>query len=188
MAQTQSDCGACTMISESKLFNWDNKVRTGVMLGALNAFFFSMIFLKMSLVGLFSYFVIGFLIFSILRNKFMGDEESQVDSCVEDTIKTLATMGGSFEEMINKASKMEDFTHTAKFAGFFYGLTFIASIFSTPFVCISVINVLFLHRPVYVMQKDKIDKAFTTVCDMYTKHSKMIVDKIPKYVEAVKKN
>ena len=50
------------------------------------------------------------------------------------------------------------------------------------------INALFLHRPIYKMQKEKIDKVMVTVCDMYTKHSKMIVDKIPKYVEVVKKN
>ena len=50
------------------------------------------------------------------------------------------------------------------------------------------VNVLFLHRPVYKMQQDKIDKAWTTVMDMLSKHSKMVIDKIPKYVEAVKKN
>ena len=51
-----------------------------------------------------------------------------------------------------------------------------------------VTNFLFLHRPVYTMQKEKIDKAFATVSDMYVKYSKMMVEKIPKYVEAVKKN
>ena len=50
------------------------------------------------------------------------------------------------------------------------------------------VNVLFLHRPVYTMQKDKIDKAWTTVMGMLSKYSKMVSDKIPKYVEAVKKN
>ena len=98
---------------------------------------------------------------------------------------------------------MDDFVHTAKvnynfflqkfflyfqFAGLFYGLTIIAGFFSTAFVMMVSLNALFLHRPIYKMQKEKIDKIMGTVCDMYTKHSKMIVDKIPKYVEAVKKN
>jgi len=51
-----------------------------------------------------------------------------------------------------------------------------------------VVNVLFLHRPVYKMQQEKIDKAFATVSAMLEKYSKLVVDKIPKYVEAVKKN
>jgi hypothetical protein len=50
------------------------------------------------------------------------------------------------------------------------------------------VNLLFLHRPVYKMQQEKIDRAFTTVSAMFGNYSKMVVDKIPKYVEAVKKN
>ena len=50
------------------------------------------------------------------------------------------------------------------------------------------VNVLFLHRLVYKMQKEKIDKALNIVMEMYSKYSKLIVEKIPKYVESGKKN
>ena len=50
------------------------------------------------------------------------------------------------------------------------------------------VNFLFLYRPVYKCQQEKIDKAFATVSGMFTTYSKLVVDKIPKYVEAVKKN
>ena len=49
------------------------------------------------------------------------------------------------------------------------------------------INFLFLHRMVYKMQTEKIDKAIATVSGMYTTYTKLIVDKIPKYVEVAKK-
>jgi hypothetical protein len=50
------------------------------------------------------------------------------------------------------------------------------------------VNVLFLHRLVYRMQQEKIDKALATAYGLFEKYSKLVVGLIPKYVEAVKKN
>merc|ERR1712151_930760 len=97
--------------------------------------------------------------FSIVRNKVQGSEGCQDDNC------------------------MEDFVHTAKFAGFFWGLSIISSFFSTAFIMLVAVNALFLHRIVYMMQQEKIDKVLATISANYEKYSKLIVDKIPKYVE-----
>lgn len=58
--------------------------------------------------------------------------------------------------------------------------------FSDAFLMLVVVNVLFLHRPVYKMQKEKIDKAMATFSSMFDKYTKLIVEKIPKYTEAKK--
>jgi hypothetical protein len=50
------------------------------------------------------------------------------------------------------------------------------------------INVLFLHRIVYNSQKEKIDRAYNITIEMFNKYSKLLIEKIPKYVEPVKKN
>lgn len=74
-----------------------------------------------------------------------------------------------------------------QFAGFFFGLTLVSRMFSDAFLVFVVVNVLFLHRPVYKLQQEKIDKLFATVSAMVEKYSKLVVEMIPKYTE-VKKN
>jgi hypothetical protein len=50
------------------------------------------------------------------------------------------------------------------------------------------VNALFLHRPLYKMQKENIDKACNIGKEMFNKYSKILIEKIPKYVEPAKKN
>lgn len=73
-----------------------------------------------------------------------------------------------------------------QFVGSFYFLSIISGYFSDAFLLMIAVNIFFLHRPIYKMQKEKIDKAWNQVFEMYAKYSKIIVEKIPKYVE--KKN
>jgi hypothetical protein len=58
------------------LLNWENKFQTGMLLGSVNLLFFSMIFLKMSLISLLSYLVLFYLLAGIVAMRFMKKEES----------------------------------------------------------------------------------------------------------------
>lgn len=148
-----------------------------------------MLFFKVSLLSLVSYLVLGYLVKGIVQNKFKKEEQNTEEkSCVVGTIRILGDLLINFEEMIKKAYSFEDMMYTLRFAGFFYALTLLSSVFSTLFIVMIIVNLSFLHRPVYKMQQAKIDGAFSTVSALWEKYSKMVVNAIPKYVEAVKKN
>ena len=81
-----------------------------------------MLFLKMSLLSLLSYLVLGYLVYGIVQNKFIKKQEEAQNqenkSCVVGTIRALGDLLITFEDMVKRASSFDDMMFTAKV--FFY--------------------------------------------------------------------
>ncbi len=81
-----------------------------------------MLFLKISLLSLLSYLVLGYLVYGIVQNKFIKKQEEAQNqenkSCVVGTIRALGDLLITFEDMVKRASSFDDMMFTAKV--FFY--------------------------------------------------------------------
>jgi len=123
MEQNNTQQGGCNML------NWDCKVQTGILLASINVLFFSLIFLKMSVISLLSYMVLGYLIYGAIRNRFVHQESQaqENNTCMADTIKSVEQMVTQFEEMIKRASSLDDIVFTAKVFSYFFPFNFFFS-------------------------------------------------------------
>ena len=112
------------IILDCQILNWENKLKTGMLLGSVNLLFFSMIFLKMSLISLLAYLALFYLIGGIAAVKFMHKSQEQEANTTEteyfprknfeDAIKILMEIASQYESIVKRACSLEDLLFSAK--------------------------------------------------------------------------
>eukprot|EP00357_Protocruzia_adherens_P024609 CAMPEP_0115018036 /NCGR_PEP_ID=MMETSP0216-20121206/28524_1 /TAXON_ID=223996 /ORGANISM="Protocruzia adherens, Strain Boccale" /LENGTH=200 /DNA_ID=CAMNT_0002389069 /DNA_START=188 /DNA_END=790 /DNA_ORIENTATION=+ len=182
-------------------FQWKNPLITGVVFGAIQMFFWCMIFDDYSFFALVALGGIFFLFTSmliahgsiVLYGYDSGEPNENEDyefisrEAFEDTLSYLYEVSNNFAVLLNDIIQLKDFTGLIALGTLFIGLSILGELFSDLILCWVITSILFLVPLFLSRNKELVSHSMEIGTVKFKENFSKIQAMIPKHTDSAKK-